>query len=275
MPPPNPIRPRFFYDNWLLTTSPPLASSEEPATLGTVQKQAAGEGAVEITGTFTGREDRDFTIRIVLLGQAGVAQFSWSPDGEILSTSGSVLTTTGVALQEGLSATFTGEGFEEGDLYTFKVVRPHGADKMLDGDRDTEYRSADVSGAKTVDFDLGAALEPQVFALMDHNLTAAATLRLQASSTSSFGVLLGDYAVAIPLVLGGPTGRLVYYITPTVAARYWRISVTDAANPEAILRWSEAYLGPYLELPLLVGDEDAVDRPSPQNRMDSGRWSGL
>jgi hypothetical protein len=283
MPPPNPIRPRFFYDNWLLTTSPPIASSED-ALIGSVQAEAAAEGTVEVSGPFTGNEDRDFSLRIILGGTSGVAQYVWSPDDELLSSSGSLLSTSlPTALQEGISVELSGE-FEEEDVYRFKVVRPHGADKMLDGDRDTEYRSTDVTGTKTVDFDLGAALEPMVFALMDHNLTAGATLRLQASSSPSFGVLIADLVVPIPLDANGvPTGRLVYYIRDLVngsltagyTARYWRISVLDAANTELILRWSEAYLGPWLEAPLIVGDEEAVDRPSPQSRMDSGRWSGL
>lgn len=280
----NPIRPRFFPDNWLLSTSPPVASSEAEAIVGSVQPETENENEVTVSGTYTGRQDREFVIRIVLNGDAGIARFSWSPDGEVLETSGSILTTTSVSLQEGLSVGFTGT-FEEGAVFRFPVVRPHGADRMLDGDRDTEYRTADVSGEKTIDFDLGSTLTPGVFALMDHNLTASASLRLKASNDPSFGTLIANIVVAIPLgTSGSPTGRLVKYLREMQAdgeqsagwtARYWRVAVSDPTNPEGVIRWSEAYLGPWEEFPLLVGDEETVDRPSPQERMDSGRWSGL
>ena len=270
------IRPRFLYDNWLLSTSPPVASSLEAATIGLVQVEAEADGEVEVNGPFTGSVNREFTLRITGNGAAGAATFTWSPDAEVLSSSSpTILTGSGIALQEGISVDFSGD-FTEEDLYRFKVVRPHGPEQMLDGDRDTEYRTADATGTKTVDFDLGSARAPQAFALMDHNFQASASLRLQASNASNVSSLLLDRAIAIPLDEdGAPTRRLVEYLSGEVAARYWRIAVADATNPHGYLRWSEVFLGPYSEFPLLLGDEESVERPSPQTRTDSGRWSGL
>ena len=273
------IRPRFFYDNYLfLATSLPVASSEAATVLGNVQKEGAGAGTVTPSGTFAASEDREFYVQIVIPGVSGIAQFFWSPDAAALVTSAIFLTTsTPKVLQDGISIAFPGDAaYDIDDTFRFRAVRPHGANKMTDGDRDTEYRSATVAAVIRIDADLGSARTPKVFALKDHNLSATASLKLQASSSASYSSLAVDLPIGIPLDSSGtPTGDIVQYLDTDWTYRYWRIEVSDGLNIDGYVRWSEAYLGAYLELPLMVGDQEAVERASPQRRMQSGRWTGL
>jgi hypothetical protein len=135
--------------------------------------------------------------------------------------------------------------FEVGDRWTFHGLLPYGPAQMADCDRDTEYRSGLLSGPVTVTFDLGDAQTPTALVLYDHNLTAAAELRLQASNLSDFSVLTVDDAVPV-----NPDKILHYIGDPPRTARYWRLWIRDDANPVGYVRWSEAYLGPYTELQL-------------------------
>jgi hypothetical protein len=272
-----PERPRLFYDNFLLSSTL-AASSEDTAVLGLVQPEASGGGDVETSEVFTGVADRDFVIRIDVAGLAGAAVFHWSPDGDALSSSLPLLTSsTPIALQEGVEVTFpAGDAYNEGDTFRFKGARPHGVERMVDGDRDTEFRSAVDDWPVYVTVDVGSRRVPNVLAIIDHNLTADATVRIQAADSLAFAVLTYDEAATVPIdAAGDPTGKLAHYFWPRVGARFWRIKVDDPTNPDGQARWSEAFLGPYVEAPLELGDRESIERPSQRQPMQSGRWSGL
>jgi len=272
-----PIRPRLFHDNYLLEAVL-TASPEAVGVLSAVQKESR-DGDVELAGVFAGLQEREYVIQIDLPGVSGVATFYWSPDADVLSSSAILLTTSSaILLTDGVSALFpSGDVYEPPDRFRFRGVRPHGIEQLLDGDRDTEFRSLDVTATVRIRADLGAAKTPTVLALLDHNLTAAAVVRLLASASPTYTPLTVSDPVTIPLDEdGAPTGQLVHYLGPPARThRYWGLDITDPANPDGFIRISEAYLGPYLEPPFELGDRESIDRASPRRRMASGRWAGL
>lgn len=81
--------------------------------------------------------------------------------------------------------------------------------------------------------------------LWNHNLTAAATVRLQADVHAAHWA---DVDVALTYGTHWNDDILIYFFsTPWTTLRYWRIIATDAANPDGYLRAGRAFLGSYFQ----------------------------
>src|SRR6185295_11083201 len=91
-------------------------------------------------------------------GEIGSATFKWSNDGGATFTATGVATSTSpVTLQNGITIQWSqgaGNDVVAGDNWRFKGYLPYGRDKILDRDRDTEWRSTGVS-SESLAFDLG------------------------------------------------------------------------------------------------------------------------
>lgn len=144
-----------------------------------------------------------------------------------------------------------------------------------------------LAASSVLNLDLGSAQTIGVVALVAHNLSAAATVRIQGSSAADQSVALydstalvysgSDYAMALP--------------TP-VAARYWRISISDTSNPAGYVQMGRVFCGwafkptnPIDWNPALGVDSktvvmEALDGTEyfderPNHRVFQGQWSWL
>ena len=82
----------------------------------------------------------------------------------------------------------------------------------------------------------------QLFALVNHNLTSSATVRVRASTVSNFASTVYD-STALAAYPAGTTaasrkGLMGVYVLPlgaTITAQYWRVDIADASNPDGLV----------------------------------------
>lgn len=265
---------RFMATNLITSHSVLVPSSQATGVASKAQKAGSGSGTMAVSGTYSNAQNLDYVIEIETTGEIGTATFKWSDDGGATWDATGVATSTSpVSLNNGLSVAWTqGDGNDvvDGDIWRFKGFLPYHRMYLLDRERDTEWRSASVGSAVTLDVDLGSAMAPQALALLDHNLTSAATIRIQGSSLSNYSVL------SVNELIPWRTGALLYYLTNASPYRYWRLSITDTANPAGYLRASEWFLGLYADLRMTyeLGDAQGKMRVGKREQMLSGKYYG-
>lgn len=117
--------------------------------------------------------------------------------------------------------------------------------------RQVRWRSNNVTGTKTVTFDLGSSKALTVAGLLDHNMTSAATVQLRKSSDNFVAndVLVATFTMSrtdddSETVILDPA---VAYITST-SERYWRISIADSGNADGYVEMGRVFLGTYTEM---------------------------
>lgn len=102
-------------------------------------------------------------------------------------------------------------------------------------------RSSDATtGSTVIDIDLGSAQSIGLVALVAHNLSAAATVRIQGSSSASQTPSLYDSTAEI-LYTGGTDYAKTF---TSVSARYWRISINDTGNAAGYVEFGRLFIGP-------------------------------
>jgi hypothetical protein len=239
---------RFLYANLLdAAAASVVASSQAAAQITSAQKTGSGSGTLTPGGTFAGTTELTYVVVIDGAGDVGAATVQWSDDGGATwDATGVVTDTSPVALSHGITVTFAGGAgtdFSAGDRWDFKVLFGYGPARALDRNRNTEWRSAAVASPVTLTLDLGSALAVQALVLMDHNLTAAATITLAANSSNAWGA--PAYG---PVTVTWAAGKLAHFLAAAETYRYWQLSITDTANPDGYLRLAELFLGPFTEL---------------------------
>jgi len=138
---------RFLYDNLITDASMITVSSLRKGIVTSAVKSGTGSATLTVYGDFTGSEDLEYTIEIDSVAggvSVGEATFKWSDGGG--SWDATSVTTPSVAteLNNGVYVYFTagsGDDFALGDKWYFKAINLFNAEKMLDGDRDSVYRS--------------------------------------------------------------------------------------------------------------------------------------
>lgn len=247
-----------FYDNFLTSitlltniavTGGAVASSA--ARVSQIQATRAGgsSATLELAGTYTSTAERHYRVEIHNAGTGafGSAVWRWSDTGGTTWNASNLNTGTGgafVALSHGITARFNGgptnPQFFLNDAWDFYVALEHGPAKAADLSRETEYRSGTVPGSSSIDWqiDLGTALAPTVFALLDENMPANGTVTLKAKTTG-----FTDPPDYTNVIAPGINGRRMELITPG-AFRYWRVTFTFVSAPaQGYLRFSEIFLG--------------------------------
>lgn len=139
----------------------------------------------------------------------------------------------------------------------------------------------------TFTLDLGRLQRIGMVALISHNFTRDATVRLQGSNVSDFSVLLYDSS-ALPIYAGSD-----YAITfPQVESRYWRVTVYDPSNTNGYIAIGRVFIGwrfkptnnidwaPSLSLESGTQVKQALGGPEyfeerPNRRLWQGKWSWL
>jgi len=94
--------------------------------------------------------------------------------------------------------------------------------------------------AEWIKFDMGSAKACTYAAIMNHNLTAGATVHLQANATDSWGTPSVDSTMTV-------ADFMILNFTETY--RWWRITIADASNPDAEIRIGGIYIGNHLDMP--------------------------
>ena len=89
------------------------------------------------------------------------------------------------------------------------------------------WRSVGVAAAQDLEFDFGSSQQVDILALVNHNLTSAATIAVAAGTTTSYA----DFSTTITWREFISFKRLS---TPE-NYRYWRIRITDTANTDGFI----------------------------------------
>lgn len=96
------------------------------------------------------------------------------------------------------------------------------------------WRSTSVAAAQDIALDLGSAKSITLLALVNHNLTSAATIAIAAGTTAA----VADYSTTM-------TWRelLAFKVIAAQSYRYWRIRITDTGNTDGYLEVGYVMLG--------------------------------
>jgi hypothetical protein len=83
--------------------------------------------------------------------------------------------------------------------------------------------------------DAGAAITPDSLAIIGHNLTSAAIVRIQANAADAWGAPSLDLRAT-------PTDELMLVVFANASYRYWRVSIDDPANPAGFISIGRIFL---------------------------------
>jgi hypothetical protein len=272
---------RFLIDNLITSESMLTVTSERAGQVGLAVKVGGGSASLQASGPYTGANPGQYVVEIdsVVAGTGiGQATFRWRPTStSTWSAQGVATATSPVVLETGLTVAWTtggGTDLMAGDYWTITVDKPFGKAKLLDRDRDTEWRSADSVDFKYFTIDLGSAQRVDAVALLDTNLRSAFLMGVFGTNT------LGNLWTA-PSYYQTPYGgtNLVHYTAGAPTYRYWGIALYDFGNPDGYLRIGDLFLGSYTEF---SGNFDrnwsrtknaAVYGPSGALRSPRGVWA--
>jgi hypothetical protein len=244
----------------------------QPARISEVQPVKQGFATGIASGTYSAIVDHLYRVEIHVEGTGafGSAQWRWTDDAtkphEEMVWNDSNLTTqdgVAVALNNGVFWTFNAVGvdpvaqFRFPDYWLFQVALKYGYQKGLDGSRDHEYRSGSMPTAATIEhrYDMGTAVSPDAFVMLDHNVPSNAITQVIATA-SNFTTVVNS--TTVPWTQGK---MLVLLSGVTSRYRVIRVTTTSTAPAQGYLRWSELFLGASLTMTkqFLVGFERALE----------------
>lgn len=242
---------RFLYDNKVTFDVTVTVSSLRDGMVTSALKNGTGSAVITAGGIYAGNEDLEYVVEIDSIAggaEVGKATFKWS-DGSG-AWNASVVTTDSVeiTLNNGVTvkwASGTGADFVVGDKWYFKGVNLFNAEKMIDMNRDSRYRSAELESPNTITIDLGTAREVEALILFDHNLTSAATITLEADDAATFDSDVGNPQFTEAVTWAEE--KILHYLSAATTKRYWRVKITDLANGDQFIEIGELFLGPYME----------------------------
>ena len=110
-----------------------------------------------------------------------------------------------------------------------------------------------ADSAEWIKFDLGAAAKLTCFSLFGFNLTAAATVTLEANATDSWAT--PSYSQALTIATDSDAvvlERVVLFLDQTY--RWWRLTIADAANTDTYVQIGRIKAGEYYEPARTVTD---------------------
>lgn len=241
-----------------LVPSGTVTSSNQPSNLLT-DPVKAGLGSARMFakyatgGSYKGPTKSYFVeIDSVSAGtEIGQATFRWSnDDGETFQGTGILTSTTPLTLENAIQVYFQpgpGGDFGLGDWWRFRAVELWPV-SVLGSYDSLRWRSGSGS-AVNLDIDLGSAQSPTVFGVLMHNMPEGTVLVL--SSYSDAWVTQVD---SWNVTLGGDANG-VEWITPSQAARYWRVALPAVSPTLSFHEIGILYLGTYTQLPFEFADD--------------------
>ena len=236
-----------YADNYLTSEALIVPSSLTPvANPSHIEKFAAGSATMELQGTFSASDNKDYVILISYADNiAGIYRYDWSD--QLAASTWNAVNVTIVpnvwqTLNNGVQIRFIAGAYTPqllvGDRFRFHLERPYRPGLAIDLNRENEMRSGVIGGSGTyyVVFPFAVATTPAACILFDHNLASNVTIRLQASTTSNFAAT--PYNEVIPWALG----KIRFRLTGTNTYAYWRLQITSI-NAAAYVAISSLYLG--------------------------------
>jgi hypothetical protein len=246
---------RFLYNNLISVESMITVSSLKSGIVVTsAKKTGTGSATLAPSGSFSGAADTEYTVEIDSIAagaEVGQATFRWR-DGSVTGWNATNVTTSAVNILLNNDVYIkhtagTGADFVLGDKWQFKGINLFNPAKMIDFDRDHVYRSAALEAPNTITINFGAGREVKALILFDHNLTSAAVITLEADAAATFDSGAGG-APQFTESITWAADKILHYLTTATTKQYWRVKITDAANPYAYIEIAELYLGSYMEL---------------------------
>lgn len=153
-----------------------------------------------------------------------------------------------------------------------------------------------LAASTTFDVNLGAALKLRLLALIGHNLSIAATIRVRLSTVSNFTSNVYDSGTISaypdfyddssndwgqPVLTNGKPSTAdalemrypIFFCTPaTVTAQYARIEITDTSNPSGYVEISRCFIAPGLQpvINMLYGAQHGYETDTQVQRAVGG-----
>jgi hypothetical protein len=240
---------RFLYDNLINLADMISVSSLRTGFVTAALKSGTGSAVITTGGNFSGSEDIEYIVEIDSIAagaEVGLATFKWSDGGGSWNASGVTTDSSPVTLNNGVTvqwASGAGADFVVGDKWYLKGVNLFNAGKMIDWDRDSEYRSQDLEAPNTIIIDFGSAQEVTALVIFDHNFTSGVTLTLDADDAVTFDSDGGNPQFTEAVTYAAD--KILHYLSTATMKHYWRLSVIDAANPDGYISIGEIFLGTY------------------------------
>ena len=236
-------------------------SSLAPGVVGHPVKAGAGLAAMYAEGQYQGLAERVYTVEVdSTTAGAGLGQatFRWRRSDSLTPWEATGLATASsfADLDHGVRIMWVAGAapdFAVGDAWTFLATPAWGPARLADADRDTVYRSAGLDGPNWLAADLGQARRVTALVLLDHNLTEAAQLTIEADDGPDWS------SPELSLDVAWTPGTVVRFLDAT--HRHWRLVVDDPDNPAGFVECSELFLGQGLEAALCLesGAERGLD----------------
>lgn len=151
----------------------------------------------------------------------------------------------------GLTGTLTASAAAAG-LGPEQMQTPHGATS-------TAWTTPSGTTTAHVVLDAGGAVEWGAAGLFNTNLTPAATVRWRIGGDSTFAAHDYDSGTLSGTVAAGYR-QSVHVLPSAVTARYMRVDIADASNPEGRIRVAQLYAGRAVRPTRNIGFESAFER---------------
>lgn len=123
--------------------------------------------------------------------------------------------------------------------------------------------------SQTIIFDLLSAVVVSKLMIQKHNFTSGVTLTLEANATNVWTA--PSYTTSLTY-----SADYIYkdLVTPQTY-RYWRLSISDASNPDDYIEISKVYLGSFVQFPHMAKDQKMpLTSTSSQSISTSGQVYG-
>ncbi len=239
---------RFLYNNLITSGNSLTIDSVKPGIATTALKDGTGSASMSTDGDFTGSQDLEYLIEVSVSGtstEVGEALFRYSTVTTNWIETGVTTTTTFTSLNNGVSVAFTGgaaSDFINLDRFYFKGINFCNAEKLVDWDRDTRYRSDDVSGS-SISIDLGTSYTVSSLVLYDHNFSAGVSITFSGATKENW--VTGTPEVSESVTYG--VTKILHFLTSAASYPFWRVEINDSGNADEYIEIGELFLGDYFE----------------------------
>ncbi|KKN67747.1 hypothetical protein LCGC14_0458950 [marine sediment metagenome] len=243
---------RFLYNNLITSGNSLTIDSVKPGIATTALKDGTGSASMSTDGLFTGSQDLEYLIDIHDIGsgesgasQVDQAKFQWSTTTTSWVASGVTATSGATDLNNGVSVAFTagtGDDFALNDRWYFKGINFFNAEKMVDWDRDTRYRSDDVSGS-SISINLGTSYTVSSLVLYDHNFSTGVSITFSGATKSNWVDGMPEVSESVTY---GVT-KILHFLTSAASYPFWRVEINDSGNADGYIEIGELFLGDYFE----------------------------
>lgn len=238
---------RFLYNNLITAASMVSVSSLRNGLVTSALKNGSGSATLTPSGNFSGSEDLEYIVEIDSIAggaEVGQATFKWSDGSGTWDTTGVATSATNILLNNGVyikHTTGAGADFVVGDKWYFKAINLFNAERVIDWDRDSSYRTTTLESPNTITIDLGSAKEIKALIIFDHNFSSGVTLSLKGNASDAWGAPAFSEAVSYS------ADKILHYLSSAQTYRYWQLQITDTSNPDTHIDIGELFLGTYFE----------------------------